>query len=434
MAACLFLLATTTLAACTMSAGASDTAPVTLTMWTHGGTDAERQSLLAQIEDWNTSQSDSVVDVVEVSEGDYGHTVQTAITDRSLPDIVEVDGPLVSSYAYQGALLPLEDRVAESVLDSLLPSLVVQGTYADHLYAVGAFESGLALYADRSRLVQAGVRIPTGVDDAWSAAELIDVLAALAADDEDRKVLDLKLNYGVGEWLTYGFSPLLWSAGADLVDRETGMASGTLDSPAAVDALRTLQSWQSYVDPNTEDTAFVEREVALSWVGHWAYADYSAALGEDLLLLPLPDMGRGTRSSQGSWAWALSSGGAHPDEAARVLQHLVSDASIGATTTANGAIPGTWTALQQDGRYSTGKPLAPFADALSLTCGDSADAEGCVSVSRPRTPGYPTLSYAFARAVDAVLHGEDPQQALTRAATAVDLDVRANDGYVTDRD
>lgn len=416
-------------AGCSSPARPTAAEPVSLSMWSHGGTPAEKQALERQVQRWNSGQAESAVRLVEVPEGDYGQVAQTAITARELPDIVQVDGPLVPSYAYQGALRPLESHLDPGVVDTLLPSLLVQGTYDDRLYAVGAFESSIALYADGTRLAAAGVRIPGSADDAWTTEEFAAVLAALAEHDEDGRVLDLKLNYGIGEWLTYGFSPVLWSGGADLFDRSTGAASGTLDSPEAVAALTTVASWRPYVDPNVNDDAFITRQVALSWVGHWAYSDYAAALGDDLVLLPLPDLGHGSHNSQGSWAWALSSTGEHPDEAARVLEFLVSDHSVAETVAANGAVPGTWTGLQRDPRYREGGVLAPFATALTQTCSEDVTEPGCISVARPQTPGYPTLSNAFATAVDAVLNGRDAQAALTEAARTVDQDVQANNGY-----
>jgi len=426
--ALLLLCAALTSGCALLDAGGSDGTGQSLTMWSHGGTDAEQTALQEQVEQWNASEAGPPVQLRVIPEGDYGRAVQAAKTSRTLPDIVEVDGPLVASYAYQGAIVPLDRKLPADLVDGMLASLLVQGTYNGKLYAVGGFESGLAVYGDRSRLEAAGVRMPSSTADAWTAAEFQEVLRRLAAADPDGKVLDLKLNYGVGEWLTYGFAPLLWSAGTDLLDRDSLTADGVINSTAAVGALKTLAAWQPYVDPNTDDSSFVDREVALSWVGHWTYNDYAKALGDDLVLLPLPDLGHGSRSSQGSWAWALSNG-PRTEEAAEVLQHLLSDQAIVRTTTANGAIPGTWAALAADERFSADGPLHPFATALTKTCGDDPSAAECVGVTRPKTPGYATLSYAFAQAVDAVVRGTDPQTALDRAAVLIDKDTQANHGY-----
>ncbi|MFC5382020.1 ABC transporter substrate-binding protein [Aquipuribacter nitratireducens] len=408
---------------------AADAGPVVLTLWTHDGTDAETQALDTLVEEWNTTSTTSTVEVVDVPEGDYGHVVQTAIIAGTLPDLVEVDGPLVASYVYQDALAPLDGLVDDEAVAGLLPSLRAQGTVDDSLYAVGMFESGLGIWASRSRLEEAGVRVPTGRADAWDADETTAALRALATGDDDGLVLDVKRAYGVGEWLTYGFAPLLWSAGADLVDRETGTAHDVLDSPVAVAAMRTLGDWSDFVDPDPADTAFVDGDVALSWVGHWEYGRYRQALGDDLVLLPLPDLGRGSHSSHGSWAWGVSSASPHQQEAARFLGHLLSDASVTAMSEANGAVPGTWSALAADPRFAAGGPLALYAEHLSHACGPDQQ-PGCLVATRPSTPGYPATTYAFAAAVDAVLSGSDPATALDEAARAIDADVARNAGYV----
>ena len=52
---------------------------------------------------------------------------------------------------------------------------------------------------------------PKGVDDAWTLAEFEDALAKLQAPPGIKYALDVKLNYGQGEWFTYGFSPQVQS-------------------------------------------------------------------------------------------------------------------------------------------------------------------------------------------------------------------------------
>ena len=42
------------------------------------------------------------------------------------------------------------------------------------------------------------------------------------------------MNYGAGEWMTYGFSPLAQSNGGDLIDRTTWTAEGTINSAANI--------------------------------------------------------------------------------------------------------------------------------------------------------------------------------------------------------
>jgi multiple sugar transport system substrate-binding protein len=72
---------------------------------------------------------------------------------------------------------------------------------------------------------------PYGPRDAWTAAEFAQALIKLRAAGYKRP-LDLKLNYGQNEWYTYGFSPIVQSAGGDLVDRSTyATPAGSLNGP-----------------------------------------------------------------------------------------------------------------------------------------------------------------------------------------------------------
>ena len=200
------------------------------------------------------------------------------------------------------------------------------------------YDSGLGVYGNKKLLDAAGVKYPTGLDDAWTADEFQAALGQLAATDPDEKVLDIKENYG-GEWPTYGYLPIINSTG-NLVVKD-GKAEGNLNSPAAVEAVEAVRRLADYVDPNTDDKAFVDGRVALSWVGHWQYNPYAEALGDDLVVLPLPDFGSGTKSGQGSWAWGVGSSSKNGAAAGKFLDYLMNDTNVAAMTDANAAPPGT---------------------------------------------------------------------------------------------
>lgn len=401
-----------------------------ITVWRHDGTPAESRVFAAQVRDFNAANPTIRVSVRTIAEGDYNDELQAAAAGQELPDVAEIDGPLVDSYVYQDQLAPLDDLLPADLVRAQLASLRTQGTVAGRTYAVGVFDSGLGLYADRRQLEAAGVTSwPTTSAQAWTAAEFTQVLRKLAAHDRDRKVLDPKVNYGIGEWLTYGFAPLVASAGGELIDPTTLSPAGHLDGAATRTALGTLARWAPYVDPDTDDDAFTKREVALSWVGHWVYHDYAAALGSDLLVLPLPDLGRGAKSGQGSWAWTVAKRSPHPEAAATFLRYLLSTDQILRMTNANGAVPGTREALARSELYRPDGPLHLFADQLLASCDEAAPSPGCVAVPRPATPAYPTLSAQFATAVSRALTGGDWQDALRTGTARVQADLADNDGY-----
>ncbi|WP_183092187.1 extracellular solute-binding protein [Nocardioides stalactiti] len=402
----------------------------TIQVWAHDGTPAERAVLEKQVAEFDAGRDDVTVDLQFWPEGDYNDRLQAAVAAGTEPDVFEVDGPLIDGYLYQGVVARLDDLIEPSTQAAQLPSLASQGTRDGHLYSVGLFDSGLGLYADRRALRRARVSWPTSIEEAWTVEEFARVLRRLADGDEDGKVLDVKLNYGVGEWLTYGFAPLVASAGGRLIDPETLDPLGELDGPATRRALEVARSWASYLDPNGDDEAFTSRRVALSWVGHWTYRDYEAALGDDLLVLPLPDLGNGTKSGQGSWSWSIATGDEQRQESgAALLEYLLADEQVLEMADANGAVPGTTSALASSELYTEDGPLRLFAEQLLRSCGNLAPGPVCVTVPRPSTPGYAFLSGQFALAVSAALDGRDAGPALEDAAQAVADDVAANAGY-----
>lgn len=390
-------------------------------VWAHAGQEAERQVLQAQVKRFNQQSPTTKIKLTFIPERDYNAQVQAAALADDLPDILEFDGPYLYNYIWQNHLLPLENLLTPSVIDNLLPSIVAQGTHSQHLYSVGVFDSGLGLYARKSALQKINARIPQNAANAWSLIEFNELLKKLSEQDEDKAVLDLKLNYS-GEWFTYGFSPILQSAGADLINRHDYQSShDVLNSVAAITAMQQLQTWieQAYVDPNLDDAAFTSGRVALSWVGHWEYARYKAAFKNDLIVLPLPNFGHESKTGQGSWNWGITKKTQHPKAAADFISFLLETEEVLAMSDVNAAVPGTKMAVQQSKLYGSKGPLRLFAEQLL---------QGA-SIPRPKTPAYPVITTEFQHAFQQIRNGANVKTTLDHAAKKIDQDIRDNKGY-----
>jgi multiple sugar transport system substrate-binding protein len=399
----------------------ADGVPV-LTVWAHSGREPERNALEQMAEAFNRANPDVKVELTFLPEGTYNSQVQSAALAGDLPDVLEFDGPFVYSYVWQGHLRPIGDLLSKETMDNLIDSIIEQGMYRGKFYAVGMFDSGLALFARKSKLDEINARIPTGPNEAWTIDEFDTILAKLAENDDDGQVLDLKLNY-TGEWFTYGFSPAIQSAGGDLIDRnDYQSADGVLNGPEAVSVMKRFQRWvdeDKYVDANVDDNAFVGGRVALSWVGHWEYDRYQETFGEDLILVPLPDFGEGSKTGQGSWNWGITQNCRHPEKAAKFIDFLLEDDNVIAMTRADGAVPATKSAIQKRDLYKKGGELHLYVELL----------EGDYSVPRPRTPAYPVITSVFQQAFDDIINGADVQEALDMAVKAINQDIEDNHGY-----
>ncbi|MCL1692414.1 MAG: extracellular solute-binding protein [Actinomycetia bacterium] len=394
----------------------------TITVWVHEGSEADAYEEL--IADFNSSGAGVTVELTKIPEGGYTDAINAAAAAGDLPDVIDFDGPTLANFAWAGSIVHLDECVTDEVKDNLLPSIVQGGTYNDSLYSVGTFDSGLGLWAWKSALDEVGARIPTGAADAWTAEEFEKILVDLQGAGYANP-LDIKIFYGTqGEWMTYGFSPITQSVGSDLIDRGSLKAEGVLNDQAVVDGLTLFQKWAANGLINmdaVDDTPFTSKETPISWVGHWMYGAYKEAAGDDLILLPLPDFGDGTKTGMGSWAWAITSANTDGDAAWKFLEFAVSDDTILKITGVNGAVPSTNTALAKSPDHAEGGPLALFVEQL----------EGApdIAVPRPVTPGYPTVTSEFWGAMDAILLGADVKATLDAAAAAIDADVDANEGY-----
>ncbi len=409
------------LAACSEQPAEQKATVSPLKVWAHAGQAAERHVLEQQVARFNAAQPDIMVELTFIPERSYNAQVQAAAVAGELPDVLEFDGPFLYNYVWQGHLVPMGELLSAQTQDELLPSITKQGRYLGNLYGVGTFDSGLGLYARRSALEVTGLRIPTGPEDAWSGSEFVAVLEAIAQHDPDGMVLDLKLNY-TGEWFTYAFSPLLQSAGGDLIDRsDYQSAADVLNGPQSMAAMQALQHWFTggYVDPNVDDVAFVSGRVALSWAGHWEYPRYAEVLVDDLALLPLPDLGQGSRTGQGSWVWGVTDRCQDQQAAARFLEFLLQPEEVLAMAAANGAVPATSRAIERSPLYGAKGPLRLFSQQL----------QSGFSVPRPQTPAYPVITSAFQQVFADIRNAGDVQAALDKAVAVIDQDIRDNKGY-----
>lgn len=393
-------------------------------VWFHAGKGEERDTINAQVEAFNKMQKDVEVKLVLLPEGSYNDQVNAAALAGDLPDLLDFDGPFVANYVWSGYLQPIDKLLDPAIIQDLLPSIIAQGTYPgdSRLYSVGVFDSGLGLWGNKDLLKKAGVRIPQSWDDAWTMEEFEEALTKLSGIPEVKWPLDVKLNYGKGEWYTYGFSPLMQSFGGDLIDRTSWQSENVLNNNASVEAMKKLQAWNNkgwIVPASAGDNQFYgEKNVGLAWVGHWMWNPHKEGLGDDLVLLPMPKFGNKAATGMGSWNWGISQTTENPEAVVAFLEFLLSPKEILRMTDANGAVPSRKSAIVMSPLFRKGGPLNTYIQQLNNS-----------AVPRPFHPGYPTITSAYAEAVDNILSGADVKSELDKAVTQIQEDIADNDGY-----
>jgi|tagenome__1003787_1003787.scaffolds.fasta_scaffold20940086_2 multiple sugar transport system substrate-binding protein len=389
-----------------------------LTLWTHNAGNPQELAVVQQIvNDFNASQSKYKVKLQAFPQQSYNDAVVAAATANKLPCILDTDAPTVPNWAYAKYLAPLnlpQDLVSKQLKSTL-------GMYQDKLYAIGDYDAALGLFAHKSALTAAGVRMPT-VDKPWTADEFNSALAKLKAAGKYKYALDLGTGDATTEWWTYAYSPFLWSFGGDLIDRTTyKTASGVLNGDAAV----TWGTWfqglvkNGYTPAKSGTDAFadfVNGKSAMVWSGIWSTTNLAKV--PDGVVLPPPDFGKGPKIGGGSWQWAMSASCSQKDGATQYLQFGLNPKYIAKYAEKQNVIPATEEAAATLPDWKPGAPKRFFLDASKK-----------FAEIRPPTPGYPFLTTTFAKAAQDIVAGGDPKKILDQAASDIDSNLKSNNDY-----
>ena len=82
-----------------------------------------------------------------------------------------IDGPEVSSYAAQGALLPIDQYVRDEDRQDFYPSSLQEGTWQGKLYGLPSEQSAHMVYYRVDAFEEAGIKPPDSLDNAWKWPE-----------------------------------------------------------------------------------------------------------------------------------------------------------------------------------------------------------------------------------------------------------------------
>lgn len=398
-------------------AGAAAAVPTDLVMWRHDTGDREMEASAAAVARFNARQDRWKLRVETMPQGSYQQSVVAAALSGRLPCIMALDQPSVPNFAWAGHVRALEGAMRPAGADALIPG--GRSRYMGKLYAVGQFDAALALFARRSVLARHGIRLAT-MDQPYSAQEFLAILRQLKSAGW-RHPLDARANRA-DEWLPYLFAPWWQSGGADLIDRRSfRSADGVINGPAAVGVGRyfaALFAERLISRKPIDERGFITGRTVFQYTGSFEAAEFRRAAGDDLVVLPPPDFGRGPRIGAGSWQWAVSSTCPEPEGARAFLEHLITVDEIAQFSRATGFMPTSAAAADRTELYrpgGEGRLFFEFARAWA--------------VPRPETPAYPVISSAFEKALQDMRDGGDVTEALDRAADAIRTNLERNNHY-----
>lgn len=405
-------------AALALAAAQSTAAPTEIKVWRHDTGDEEMAASKAAVERFNRSQDKWKVTVQAIPQGSYTESITAASLVGHLPCVITMDQPIVPNFAWAGHVRALNDLLPRTAVERLLPG--GRGTYMGKLYSVAQFDVVVVMYSRRSQLDALGVRVAT-MEQPYTAKEFHDILMRVKGTGKYRFPVDLN-GKAKGEWVSYAFSPWLQSAGADLIDRDSYLrVDGVLNSDAALGVgryyARLFKDKLAERNP-ADEKGFEQGRSLYQYTGSWKARDYVSRFGDDLVVMPPPDFGRGPRAGAASWQWAVTRNCPTPAGAAAFLAFLISPQEMAEMSRATGLIPVSEAAAALTEHYRPGGDWRIYFDFAAR-----------YATPRPATPAYPAISSAFEKALADLRGGKEPAEAMDEAVEAIERNIARNHGY-----
>ena len=395
-----------------------------LSIWVHSIEDTEEgQCYREAVESFNKAYNGQYFADIEFiprndSGGGYSDKINASVMSGNLPDVITVDGPNISAYAENGIIQPLAE-LSEEEKGIYLESIIEQGTYDSHLYALGAMESSVGLYYNEDILEEAGIEVPDA-EHPWTYTEFLEIAEKLKPVLEQKNGYVLDMTFPVGEATIYYYAPFFWSNGGKLVDESGLVVDGVFNSEsnvATVEYFKTLLQ-RGYMSKVPIDHLFESGRAAFKFDGAWevntiytSYPDINLGVAPYIV----GDNWEGERyTPTGSWAFAASSRTEHIEGATELVKWMSGVESGKRLWEKAKSFPSTYEAYESIDIFTTDENYKALYYQLS-TYGHP----------RPKTPAYPQVSTSFQQVLeDSVLSGADSKTQLDKSVERINAKLK----------
>lgn len=355
----------------------------------------------------------------------------TAVASGNAPDVVYMSRELLSTYAVRGALMPLDDCIANQEIDmsQYRQAAIDQVTVDGQVYGIPEFFNVILVIANTAALEEAGLTIDdVDVSDWDKIAEINDALTKI----EDGQVTRIGFDPKLPEFLP------LWAKanGVSLISDDG--RTPNLNDPAVVEALeftvglhdaaggrQDFMAFRDTWDFFGSNNQFVQDQLGVFPMEQW-YVNVLSDVSPDAPVdfLPFTDREGNPISYVTGNSWAIPTGSSNPEAACAFAKTMTeADAWIAAAeerarlrseagTTNTGIYSGNLLAdevifgeiIQPSGNEKLDKAIAVAVEAM----------DGGFGI--PANPAGSEFRQAWQDAVNRVLNGEQSaQEALDQA-------------------
>ncbi|MFA7109307.1 MAG: extracellular solute-binding protein [Sphaerochaetaceae bacterium] len=268
--------------------------------------------------------------------------VITAVAGGSAPDVMRMDIIWMGKMASMGALASLDEMEEfDKYKENALPVPLSTNFIKDHYYGLPLGTNTTLAIWNKDLLKENNITyIPKTIDE-------LEKVAKEYSNPEEEKYF-----FTIGGTYCWTMLPWIWSLGGDISSPDFTRATGYLDSPQTIAALKRIASWYQagLISPaiigGQPDawTAASSGLLPLTIEGPWFITKVDTPFEREVSLIP---SGKGgSKSIVGGEDLVLFKDSKHPKEAWKFVQYLLSDKAQLKMAEA-GMIPTTKTAIEK---------------------------------------------------------------------------------------
>jgi len=399
----------------TLGATPASTAPQVTLKWISVERGEPRNSgMRKSVEVFQKNTPNAKVDLELVPFDQYFQKIAIALSSGSGVDVFDVDSPLVTSYAVQDALLPLDEYIDKSDWQDFVPVERTTATVQGKIMSVPWSSSEQGLYYNVEMLNAAGIQPASGVGDRWTWEKTLEVARKLTRTAADGSTAVWGLTIEQVD-RPYQILPLLESNGALPISQDGRRVSDVLNSPQAVEAVRfygdLFNKWKVSPKKQLQD-AFGNKQAAL-YLANTPWVNILRTRFPDLKfgVMPHPYFKKPVTPT-GAWHLGVFRKTAHPKEAAELAKTFGGREMADTVFKTMNYMPVRTSTFARFASDFKAPPWNLFLFELKNT-----------AVRRPATPAYREYEDILRTALRNVMEGGDAKAELDAAAQKIDREL-----------
>lgn len=386
----------------------TDGEEVTINFWHHySAQSAENDTLMnVLIPKFEEENPGIKVNAVSHEWGDLHEKILISAQSGTLPDVGRLDSAWIPEFEKMGILVPLDAEIPDynDASARLLDSAMSTASVGGHSYGLALNTNSKILFYNVQALANAGIDVPKTMD------EFIAAIKTLAGTNENGQQV-----WGYNEPALAGWNlcPFIWSMGGAITNEEETKASGYINSPETIEAIRTLADlyseeaitgWNSGDIPMTD--GFGTGRYMMMLEGPWKIAEMEGAYPDfEYATTEIPAGKAGSISVIGGEDISMFNS-ANKDAAWKFMKFMTEPFAQEEMAKC-GQIPVNKEALESDTVKNA--DFAPFIDAITT------------AKSRPTVACWSEMDSELSVAVTAVMNGEKTaEEAMNELALTFD--------------